>query len=246
MLSTAGDERLGGEDFDELLLRHAAAAAGVGADALAADRGAADRLRAACRRAKEELTDAEVATVTCDAFAPRAVELRVTRAELAALGAPLLARARAVAERAVADARLSAADIDEVVVVGGGARMPAVRALLSELFCAPRADDRARAPRELCTSVSAETAVAEGCAIRAAILAGVEHRVLRDVLMMDALPLSLGVETADGAMEVRARARAARRRRGASRLARASLPRALPEAPTRATRSSFSPRALSR
>ena len=64
--------------------------------------------------------------------------------------------------------------------------MPAVRALLSELFCAPRADDRGARAR-LCTSVSAETAVAEGCAIRAAILAGVEHRVLRDVLMMGPL-----------------------------------------------------------
>jgi molecular chaperone DnaK len=184
VLSTNGNTRLGGDDIDAALTAHLAAKLAV-----APGEPAHAALRELARNAKERLSTEATATVYLP-FAegsgdPRSYSL--SRAELETLAAPILERTRSHCLRALADAKLEAADLDAVILVGGATRMPAVRALVTEIF-----------GREPDISQNPDEAVALGATIQAGILAG----SVRNVVLLDVTPLSLGLETFGGLSNV--------------------------------------------
>jgi molecular chaperone DnaK len=185
VLSTNGNTRLGGDDIDAALRTHLA-----GKLAIAPGEPAYASLRELARSAKERLSTELTAPVYLP-FAegsdgdPRSYQL--SRPELEILAAPILERTRTHCLRALADAKLSAADLDAVILVGGATRMPSVRALVAEIF-----------GREPDISQNPDEAVALGATIQAGILAG----SVRDVVLLDVTPLSLGLETFGGLANV--------------------------------------------
>ena len=191
VLSTAGDTFLGGEDFDMALMNYLCDQfkKEQGVD-LTNDSLALQRLKEAAEKAKVELsssqqTDVNLPYVTADASGPKHMNIRVTRARLEELVADLIKRTVEPCQSALSDAGLKPADIDEVILVGGQTRMPLVQKTAQDLFgCEPRRD------------VNPDEAVALGAAIQAGILSG----SVKDVLLMDVTPLSLGIETLGGVM----------------------------------------------
>lgn len=177
VLSTAGDTQLGGDDLDRALAGHLAPA---GADPA--------RFLEAAEAAKKRLSDAESTRVELPFYdGTHSFAAEVTRAELEKLARPLLDRTRSHCLRALADAGLQAGDLDEVILVGGSTRMPLVRRTVAEIF-----------GREPNLSQHPDEAVALGAVIQAGILDG----SLRNVLLLDVTPLSLGIETFGGLMNV--------------------------------------------
>ena len=177
VLSTAGDTQLGGDDLDRALAGHLAPA---GADPA--------RFLEAAEAAKKRLSEAESTRVELPFYdGSHSFAAEVTRAELEKLARPLLDRTRSHCLRALADAGLQAADLDEVILVGGSTRMPLVRHTVAEIF-----------GREPNLSQHPDEAVALGAVIQAGILDG----SLRNVLLLDVTPLSLGIETFGGLMNV--------------------------------------------
>ncbi|HEX8281271.1 MAG TPA: molecular chaperone DnaK, partial [Chthoniobacterales bacterium] len=184
VLATNGNTRLGGDDIDNALL--AEAAARLGKQDLTPQQHAA--LRDALISAKHRLSDEEEIEVALPFFdGNRSVSFQLTRAELETLSRPILERTRAHCLRAMADAKLQPAELDEVIVVGGVTRMPAVRRIVAEIF-----------GREPNVSQNPDEAVALGATIQAGILSG----AVRDVILLDVTPLSLGIETFGGLMNV--------------------------------------------
>jgi molecular chaperone DnaK len=191
--STNGDTHLGGDDFDKVIMDHIAEEFKKtnGID-LRNDRMALQRLKEAAEKAKIELSSAMQANinlpfVTADAGGPRHLDMTLTRAKLESLVQHLIDRCTDPCRKAIDDAKLSTSQIDEVVLVGGATRMPAVQRKVEEIF--------SKVPNK---SVNPDEVVAVGAAIQAAILTG--DQSVKDVLLLDVTPLSLGIETLGGVM----------------------------------------------
>ncbi len=187
VLATGGDTALGGDDFDARLATLAMNAAGVTGDQL--DDAEHARLAAHARRAKEELTEAVVVDLAFEAAGVHR-HAAISRDAFVAATADLVDRTLQAAERGLRDARLSAADIAGVVMVGGATRMPHVRAAVERLFGRPPLID-----------LDPDRVVALGAAMQADALAGNRAVGSGEWLLLDVIPLSLGVETMGGLAE---------------------------------------------
>lgn len=187
--STNGDTHLGGEDFDMVIVNHFLEEFKKehGID-IKDDKAAMQRLKEEAEKAKKELsssqeTDVNLPFLTADADGPKHFEYKMTRAKLESLVEDLVAKVDGPVKAALKDAKLDAKDIDEVILVGGMTRMPAVVARVEKLF--------GKKPKQ---GVNPDEVVAVGAAIQAGVLAG----DVKDVLLLDVTPLSLGVETMGG------------------------------------------------
>ncbi len=187
--STNGDTHLGGDDFDQRIIDWMVSEfkKSNGID-LAADKMALQRLREAAEKAKIELsnstsTDINLPFITADSSGPKHLQMSLSRAKFEQLVADLIERSKLPVQNALRDAGLNAADIDEVILVGGSTRIPAVQAMVRELF-----------KKDPHKGVNPDEVVAMGAAIQGGILGG----SVKDVLLLDVTPLSLGIETLGG------------------------------------------------
>jgi molecular chaperone DnaK len=187
--ATNGDTFLGGEDFDQRVIDYLADEfkKDQGID-LRKDRMALQRLKEAAEKAKCELsssmeTDINLPFITADQQGPKHLNLKLTRSKLEALCADLIDRTEGPCRQALKDAGLTASDINEVILVGGMTRMPAVQERVKKIF--------GKDPHK---GVNPDEVVAVGAAIQAAVLKG----DVKDVLLLDVTPLSLGIETLGG------------------------------------------------
>ncbi len=191
VLSTSGDTHLGGDDFDQKVMDWICEEfkKQEGID-LKGDKQAMQRVKEAAEKAKCELssvfeTNINLPFITADANGPKHLDLNLTRAKFEELSYDLLERCKKPVEQAIQDAGISKSDINEVVLVGGSSRIPAVQKLVKEYT--------GKEPNQ---SVNPDEVVAVGAAIQAGVLAG----EVKDIVLLDVTPLTLGIETLGGVM----------------------------------------------
>lgn len=190
--STAGDTHLGGEDIDNRMVNHFVEEfKRKYKKDLKGNSRALRRLRTACERAKRSLSSSTQANIEIDSLA-EGIDFysKITRAKFEELCNDLFRSCLEPVEKALRDAKLQKNQIHEVVLVGGSTRIPKVQQLLEEFFDG----------KQLNKSINPDEAVAYGAAVQAAILAGDQSAEIKDVLLLDVTPLSLGIETAGGVM----------------------------------------------
>jgi len=191
VLSTNGDTHLGGDDFDQAIMDYLLDEfkKEQGVD-LRNDKMALQRVKESAEKAKVELsttgeTDINQPFITADASGPKHLNMKLTRAKLESLVADLVAKTEAPCKKALEDAKLKTSDINEIILVGGMTRMPAVQAKVKEIF--------GKEPNQ---GVNPDEAVAVGAAIQGGVLGG----DVKDILLLDVTPLTLGIETLGGVM----------------------------------------------
>jgi heat shock protein 1/8 len=190
--ATSGDTHLGGEDFDNYLVDYCVEQfKKTNKIDLKNNDRALRRLRTACERAKRTLSSSTQAVIEIDSLADgRDFNTTITRAKFEDMCMHMFKKCMVPVEKAMKDAKLSKSQIDEVVLVGGSTRIPKVQELLSEYFNG----------KQLNKSINPDEAVAYGATVQGAILSGQKGEKLNQLLVVDATPLSLGIETAGGVM----------------------------------------------
>ena len=191
--ATAGDTHLGGEDFDSNMVNYFIKEfkkKNRGTD-ISDNPRALRRLRTSCERAKRTLSSATNAYIEIDALY-NGIDFNssISRAKFEEMNMVLFRKTLDPVEQVIKDAKISKRSVDEIVLVGGSTRIPKVQELLSEFFNG----------KKLCKSINPDEAVAYGATVQAAILSGIKDESINDVVLLDVVPLSLGLETAGGVM----------------------------------------------
>tara|TARA_B110000211_G_C14085335_1_gene556437 strand:+ start:181 stop:2226 length:2046 start_codon:yes stop_codon:yes gene_type:complete len=191
--ATAGDTHLGGEDFDSNMVSYFIKEfkkKSRGKD-MSSNPRALRRLRSACERAKRTLSAATQAFIEIDSLYDGIdFNSTISRAKFEEINMHLFKKTLEPVERVIKDAKISKKSIDEIVLVGGSTRIPKVRELLSSFFNG----------KKLCDDINPDEAVAYGATVQSAILSGIKDDAINDVVLLDVVPLSLGLETAGGVM----------------------------------------------